>query len=100
MVRIYFLLYSKHKQRHEKPHRCPVADCIRTEGFSTINDVDRHVRSCHPGTKAKGNQYVCSFPGCRFKDKKWPRADNFRSHLRRTHQVKHGEENVENYLYR
>lgn len=90
----------KHKQKHEKPHRCDVPGCTRTEGFSTPNDVDRHKRSCHPEQSANGKYFRCIIDGCRKKDKKWPRADNFRQHLKRVHKREAREDDLEEYVYK
>jgi len=30
-------------------------------------------------------KFRCLVPGCKSKDKSWPRLDNFRSHLKRVH---------------
>lgn len=78
--------FKKHKQRHEKPFRCSVKNCTRREGFSTTNDLDRHIRSLHPDEHASGNRYRCLIGACKNKDKIWPRADNFRAHMKRVHQ--------------
>ncbi|KAI1418665.1 hypothetical protein F5Y13DRAFT_184305 [Hypoxylon sp. FL1857] len=78
--------FKKHKQRHEKPFKCSVKNCTRREGFSTPNDLDRHIRSLHPDENASGNRYRCPIGPCRNKDKIWPRADNFRAHMKRVHQ--------------
>lgn len=58
------------------------------EGFSTTNDLDRHMRSKHQSgalatTPAK--LYRCLVAGCKSSEKVWPRGDNFRSHLKRVH---------------
>ncbi|KAI2473260.1 hypothetical protein F4781DRAFT_227963 [Annulohypoxylon bovei var. microspora] len=78
--------FKKHKQRHEKPFKCIVRNCTRREGFSTPNDLDRHIRSLHPEKDATGNRYQCPIGACKNKDKIWPRADNFRAHMKRVHQ--------------
>lgn len=91
---------SKHKQKHEKPYHCDVPNCTRKEGFGTPNDVDRHKRSCHPDQITNGKYYRCTVQGCRNKEKKWPRADNFRSHLKRLHGLVPGEEALEAYVYK
>ncbi|KAI1262728.1 hypothetical protein F5Y18DRAFT_150477 [Xylariaceae sp. FL1019] len=79
---------KKHHQRHTKPFKCDVEDCPRhTEGFSTINDLDRHKRSVHPNTQAVGNRYQCPLGACKSRLKIWPRADNFKAHLKRLHQI-------------
>lgn len=90
----------KHQQRHEKPHHCNVPGCLRTEGFSTPNDVDRHMRSCHPELVSTGKYYICTVQNCRAKEKKWPRADNFRQHLKRVHRIQTKQEDIEQYVYR
>lgn len=80
---------KKHDLRHRKPFKCKFPDCPRTEGFSTTNDLDRHTRSKHPSVRDAGvaKMYRCPVPGCKSKDKAWPRLDNFRSHLRRVHHL-------------
>ncbi|KAI1389782.1 uncharacterized protein F4822DRAFT_213280 [Hypoxylon trugodes] len=77
---------KKHKQRHDKPFKCNVNGCTRREGFSTPNDLDRHKRSLHPDEGASGSRYRCPVGACKHKDKIWPRADNFRAHMKRVHQ--------------
>ncbi|KAI3326213.1 hypothetical protein HD806DRAFT_552516 [Xylariaceae sp. AK1471] len=77
---------KKHNQRHTKPFKCDVEECPRREqGFSTTNDLDRHKRSVHPTSQALGNRYRCPIGACKNKDKIWPRADNFKAHLKRVH---------------
>ncbi|RWA07760.1 hypothetical protein EKO27_g7355, partial [Xylaria grammica] len=77
---------KKHDQRHKKPFKCDVQECPRRlEGFSTTNDLDRHKRSVHPGSQTSGHRYVCPIGPCKSKDKIWPRADNFKAHLKRVH---------------
>ncbi|EHL01787.1 hypothetical protein M7I_2138 [Glarea lozoyensis 74030] len=36
---------KKHELRHTKPYKCQVAGCTRLEGFSTTNDLDRHMKN-------------------------------------------------------
>ncbi|KAI0445330.1 hypothetical protein F4803DRAFT_548277 [Xylaria telfairii] len=78
--------HRKHDQRHRKPFKCDVKDCARAiEGFSTTNDLDRHKRSVHPESQTFGNRYMCQIGNCKSKAKIWPRADNFKAHLKRVH---------------
>ncbi|KAJ9156336.1 C2H2 and C2HC zinc finger [Pleurostoma richardsiae] len=92
---------NKHEKRHTKPFRCTEAGCHRVDGFSTMNDLDRHKRCCHPDANAAGNRFRCALGACRNKTKIWPRADNFRSHLKRVHQYNNiSEEELENFVYR
>ncbi|KAI1081188.1 hypothetical protein F5B20DRAFT_579567 [Whalleya microplaca] len=92
---------KKHTQRHSKPFKCDVKDCTRQEGFSTPNDLDRHKRSVHPDEEAAGNRYRCPVGACKNKDKIWPRADNFRAHMKRVHHKDlTTDEDLEQYVYR
>lgn len=75
---------NKHKQRHEKPFVCPEPNCTRKVGFGTQNDLARHLQSVH---SADGIKYRCTLGTCRNKEKNWPRADNFKSHLKRVHNI-------------
>jgi hypothetical protein len=72
--------------KHEKPHRCEVAGCARTQGFTAMNDLIRHQKSVHKmhGT-GKTKSYKCAAPNCRNPEKEWPRLDNFKQHLTRMH---------------
>ncbi|KAK1983271.1 hypothetical protein LZ30DRAFT_11054 [Colletotrichum cereale] len=77
---------NKHDQRHRKAYICDVSGCTRKEGFGTLNDLDRHKGSVHPAIFNVGPRFRCHVGSCQTKDKIWPRADNFRQHLRRVHQ--------------
>lgn len=95
------MLNSKHIARHKKPHTCSVAGCPRSkEGFSTRNDLERHKKSLHPDLGTCGDRYICRLGTCGSKEKIWPRADNFRSHLDRVHRKKlTADDNLEEFLY-
>ena len=76
---------NKHKLRHDKPFVCNVAGCTRKQGFGTQNDLARHQQSVH---SADGIKYRCYHEGpCKTKQKNWPRADNFKQHLKRVHSL-------------
>ena len=76
---------KKHQQRHSKPYRCSYSGCTRTQGgFSTHNDLDRHIRSVHMTPQ---RQFKCDLGTCKQKEKFWPREDYFRQHLRRVHHL-------------
>lgn len=86
---------KKHELRHTKPFECQVQGCNRTEGFSTPNDLERHMKSKHSEllTSSTGiKKYRCLVSGCKSKDKAWPRLDNFKSHLKRVHQLRNDED--------
>ncbi|KAI9843238.1 MAG: hypothetical protein M1837_006527 [Sclerophora amabilis] len=78
---------KKHRLRHEKPYKCEIPDCARTDGFSTSNDRDRHVKSVHKIDIPDGTTktWLCQSSHCKTKDKIWPRLDNFKAHLKRMH---------------
>ncbi|KAH8596292.1 hypothetical protein B0O99DRAFT_651526 [Bisporella sp. PMI_857] len=86
---------KKHDLRHTKPFRCDHQGCTRTEGFSTTNDLDRHVKSKHPSAvqgSELSKRFRCRYLGCKSKDKSWPRLDNFKSHLKRVHHLEKEED--------
>ncbi|KAI1182276.1 hypothetical protein F5B17DRAFT_444372 [Nemania serpens] len=93
---------KKHDQRHKKPFKCDIEDCSRRiEGFSTPNDLDRHKRSVHPESQTSGNRYICQIGPCKNKQKIWPRADNFKAHLKRVHNtINITDEDLESYIYK
>ncbi|KAH6949048.1 hypothetical protein BKA56DRAFT_622095 [Ilyonectria sp. MPI-CAGE-AT-0026] len=96
---------NKHEVWHSKPFYCDAKGCNRTEGFSSKNDLDRHKRSVHSDLEVSGPRYICRLGQCAAvkedEPKTWPRADNFRSHLRHIHQKEHSRnDDLEEYIYR
>lgn len=89
---------KKHIARHTRPHLCEVANCARTQGFSTANDLARHMRSRHPETNAQGHFYKCNLGPCANGSKRWPRADNFRQHLLRKHKRDCNNESIDEFI--
>lgn len=78
-------MLRKHVKRHTKPHVCKIIGCKRMEGFGTANDLERHIRSCHPEQSNAPFIYLCPMDKCAQRFKEWPRADNFRAHVKRVH---------------
>ncbi|KAF1911561.1 hypothetical protein BDU57DRAFT_506857 [Ampelomyces quisqualis] len=77
--------YKKHKLKHEKPFTCDFPQCKRGEqGFTTVNDLDRHRKSVHK-IGLLNKSYQCASESCRNKSKIWPRLDNFKQHIERMH---------------
>ncbi|RFU72917.1 c2h2 type zinc finger domain-containing [Trichoderma arundinaceum] len=71
-----------------RPYKCNYPDCLKaTRGFSTPNDLTRHKRTVHREHNDYGPVYICRHDPCFHKKKLWPRADNFRSHLFRSHDI-------------
>ncbi|RMD40789.1 hypothetical protein DV735_g4341, partial [Chaetothyriales sp. CBS 134920] len=78
--------FKKDQARHHRPHKCNVDGCPRVlEGFSTINDLNRHLKAVHRFSVEGAIDYICLVPGCLKPDKTWPRLDNFRQHVIRMH---------------
>ncbi|ELR04044.1 hypothetical protein VC83_06124 [Pseudogymnoascus destructans] len=81
----------KHDLRHKKPFICSYPDCPGSghgQGFGTVNDLDRHIRSKHPEGKVSGRPiqlFSCHFSECQEKGRKFTRSDNFGVHLDRCH---------------
>lgn len=88
----------KHELRHTKPFHCTVKDCQRKEGYSTANDLERHVKSKHADLYPPSKTYSCLVDKCKSKDKAWPRLDNFRSHLKRIHKL--SDDQLDHYVRR
>ncbi|RMZ81849.1 hypothetical protein DV738_g2093, partial [Chaetothyriales sp. CBS 135597] len=77
---------KKDQARHQRPHKCTVDGCPRVlEGFSTINDLNRHLKAVHGIAVQGAIDYICLVPGCAKAGKTWPRLDNFRQHVIRMH---------------
>jgi hypothetical protein len=70
--------------KHNKPHKCDFPGCIRTDGFGTVNDLNRHKQSVHK-VRSLLRSFLCAAPSCKAADKIWPRYDNFKQHVERMH---------------
>lgn len=77
----------KHAFKHTKPCGCPESGCAFSPGFATKSDMERHRKSVHKRVPQLGNKtlYRCLVPSCSSGQRLWPRADNFRCHVRRRH---------------
>jgi CheY-like chemotaxis protein len=83
---------KKHSARHVRQHKCPFLPCSQQErGFATFNDLDRHMRAVHKINTRNSKTYKCFDVDCTKADKEWPRLDNFKLHIQKTH----GSENLE-----
>jgi len=72
--------------KHEKPFKCGQPGCTRAQGFITVNDLNRHLKSVHKlKMDCKTKSYRCASTKCRNPDKEWPRLDNFKQHILRMH---------------
>ncbi|EON62072.1 hypothetical protein W97_01291 [Coniosporium apollinis CBS 100218] len=76
--------YKKHVLKHEKPYKCDFPGCTRIDGFTTVNDLERHKKSVHR-TGGRTKSYKCAADKCKGKTKIWPRLDNFKQHIERMH---------------
>lgn len=72
--------------KHDKPNKCDFQGCARVDGFSTINDLQRHQKSKHGiGLNSITTSFKCASPSCKNQEKIWPRRDNFKQHIIRMH---------------
>ncbi len=91
----------KHLNKHRKPFKCVISDCSRVgEGFSTLNDLERHKKSIHNIQPTHGSirSFKCASDGCKGKTKVWPRRDNFKQHVTRVHKNEDLEEILKLYV--
>lgn len=81
--------------RHKRPFVCGHPDCPRSStGFATKNDLDRHIRSKHPQDRLDGRPgqvHFCVLEACQAKNRRFPRLDNYRNHLKRIHRLRDDE---------
>ncbi|VUC22644.1 unnamed protein product [Clonostachys rosea] len=93
---------KKHRARKSRPFTCDREDCAKSQvGFASNNDLVRHKRTVH-GDNLKGPTYICNKGDCarEVPPKKWPRTDNFRSHLKRVHKMDpNADMDLQSYLY-
>lgn len=88
---IVLRIFRKHDQRHKKAFTCSYPNCPKSgqgQGFGTINDLNRHIRSKHQEAEADGRPsqvFSCHFPECQEKVRKFTRPDNYGVHLNRCH---------------
>ncbi|KAM0198178.1 hypothetical protein ACHAPA_007276 [Fusarium lateritium] len=91
----------KHELKHSLPWHCNVSGCVREKGFTSKNDLDRHKRTVHGDCTVSGRTFVCTIGNCAKKIKRWPRADNFRSHLQRIHSKSYSaNDDLSEYVHR
>ncbi|KAF2088130.1 hypothetical protein K490DRAFT_64804 [Saccharata proteae CBS 121410] len=76
---------TKHTLKHDKPFTCEFITCTRKVGFTTTNDLQRHMKSVHKVGAGSTRSYRCAGKDCKHKDKIWPRLDNFKQHVNRMH---------------
>ncbi|RVD88872.1 uncharacterized protein DFL_003043 [Arthrobotrys flagrans] len=73
------------RPRPEKKYLCTIEECERStpgNGFTTLNDLERHGRSKH----GDDGQYIeCRHERCPDRGKRFPRRDNFVDHYWRVH---------------
>ncbi|KAK6338007.1 hypothetical protein TWF696_001478 [Orbilia brochopaga] len=85
------------RPRPEKKYLCSIEGCNRSQpgnGFTTLNDLERHGRSKH----GDDGQYIeCRHPYCPDIGKRFPRRDNFIDHYWRVHGNTRSKEEIKPY---
>jgi hypothetical protein len=85
---------------HEKPYHCTYLGCNYTNGFTTKNDLDRHLKSKHlGGIDNKSKSWQCQGNGCKNPTKIWPRFDNFKQHVTKMHPEEDTTELIKKYEF-
>lgn len=82
---LQILILLSRRNRPEKRYLCDYPNCPRSvegQGFTTLNDLERHGRSIH---NEAGQYIICHEPGCPEREKYFPRRDNFIDHWWRVH---------------
>ncbi|CAH0028355.1 unnamed protein product [Clonostachys rhizophaga] len=83
------LKFRKHLAPISKLFKYNRKDCYKNRaGFASKSNLTRHKRTVY-GDNLKGKTYICTNGDCA-KDnppKRWPRADNFRAHLKAVHKI-------------
>lgn len=74
-------------RRSSRDFICREPTCTRNIGFTTRNDLLRHLKAVHGVLPDSPNDrsFKCAGLRCPKKDKLWHRQDNFKSHIRRMH---------------
>ncbi|KAF2151346.1 hypothetical protein K461DRAFT_287164 [Myriangium duriaei CBS 260.36] len=73
---------TKHHKTHERPFKCPEADCKYHEvGWPTEKECERHVNDKHSNAPT---MYRCMQPGCPYTSK---RESNCKQHMEKAHNI-------------
>jgi hypothetical protein len=74
--------------KHDRPYRCPQAQCAKLQGFTYSGGLLRHEREVHGKHGGPKEQLRCTVPECkRHAGKGFTRKENLNEHLRRVHGI-------------
>lgn len=74
--------------KHDRPYRCPQAQCAKLQGFTYSGGLLRHEREVHGKHGGPKEQLRCTVPECkRHTGKGFTRRVNLDEHLRRVHGI-------------
>lgn len=75
--------------KHDRPYRCPHAQCAKLQGFTYSGGLLRHEREVHNKHGGPKAFLMCPHPNCkRHTEKGFTRRENLQEHLRRVHSGK------------
>ncbi|KAK0920751.1 hypothetical protein LTR91_002795 [Friedmanniomyces endolithicus] len=78
--------WSKHMDKHDRPYRCPHAQCAKLQGFTYSGGLLRHEREVHGKHGGPKAQLSCPYEDCkRHSGKGFTRKENLNEHIRRVH---------------
>jgi hypothetical protein len=70
---------------HDRPFKCSVPDCKRTQGFASLTSLRRHETEGH-GMHNRGQKLHCPIPTCeRHNGKGFQRNEQLENHIRLIH---------------
>ena len=75
---------AHNRRRHNRPHKCPIKDCI-SRGFSSPSELSRHVTAIHRSHSLFGPIRGCNRAEDAPNKKTFNRQDHLDDHMRRTH---------------
>ncbi len=72
--------------KHDRPYRCPHAQCAKLQGFTYSGGLLRHEREVHGKHGGPKAQLSCPYEDCkRHTGKGFTRKENLNEHIRRVH---------------
>ncbi|KAF1840143.1 kinase-like protein [Cucurbitaria berberidis CBS 394.84] len=75
-----------HMLRHTTLFTCRVVGCRRTDfGFSTADDLERHMNNVHRTGGMTWTHYQCIVEDCANRNKIWPQLSSFKKHIIEVH---------------
>ncbi|CAO2652118.1 Nn.00g004010.m01.CDS01 [Neocucurbitaria sp. VM-36] len=86
LLRVELTFSRNHMLKHTKLFKCDVVGCRRADlGFSTADDLERHVQNVHRTGGITWTHYQCMVEDCTNRNKVWPQLSTFKKHIMEMH---------------